>query len=95
MGQPLIAAAPAVGAVLVVAEVEAELVALALGEAEVALGLEEVAAAGALLLWAEELVVELEPPQAARAMAATTASGEKPSSRRGVLTARTLDQPPG
>lgn len=92
MGQPLIAAALAVGAVPVV--VEAESVALALGDAEVALGLDE-AAAVALLLVADELVVELEPPQAARAMAATTASGERPNSRRGVLTARTLDQPPG
>ncbi len=39
MGQPLIAAALAVGAVPVV--VEAESVALALGDAEVALGLDE------------------------------------------------------
>jgi hypothetical protein len=94
VGQPLIAAAPAVGAVPVVVEVEAESVALALGDAEVALELDE-AAGGALLLWAEELVVELEPPQAATAMATTTASGARPNSRRGVLTARTLDQPRG
>lgn len=47
VGQALIAAAPAGAVPAVVAELEAEPVALALGEEEVALGLDDVVDAGA------------------------------------------------
>jgi hypothetical protein len=90
VGQPLTDAAPAVE----LAELVDETLVLVLADAA-ALWLDDVAVAAALLEGADELVVELEAPQAARAMASTAASGARPSGRRGVLTAPTLAKPLG
>jgi hypothetical protein len=93
VGQPLIAAAPATEAPPVaLVELVAEALVVGLVDA-VALWLEDVAAAGVPLEWVDELVVELEPPQALTATARTAASGARPSGRRGVLTAPTLAKP--
>jgi hypothetical protein len=87
LAQPLTAAGPADCVVppalgLVVDEL------LALAEVVTGVPLEGCAVALVVAL-------ELEPLQAVRARATTAASGERPTSERGVLTAPTLAKPPG